>query len=513
MGDLHVLLQRVEGFRRKLEQLEGPGGAATDSSQRRSWPDWRQTPLEMQQSDRSANHTLASLPSSPLESRPSGPEATVTVGPSALWHQRHEQLRKRWESCANAAVLHYWQKRHDPRLTYYERTTALLEFWQRSCSEHGIPPQAEEQLWLCLQDRLQRLEAAVNQTQRWQERYLRLVRCYQDCLNNGRLAVAELAALAEAILDEARQGLPICWEDIAPLGTDEPTAACPGGTTPTQTVTPVLSPSDESLAAATESTEAGGGPVERLASYVLRLVQVLARMLLCDSEWRAHPLPALTAGLVADLGWLRLPPTVWHKLPTEWSAAERQAVHQHPLRSAKWLAEVAPDLAALLPVVAAHHQPPDRHDPARPEPATTTGTALACLLAVADAYTWRRAPLVGHDRRDSRQALTEVLLLAEQGELDHHAVGLLARLSFYPVGTLVELSDGSSAVVLVPPTPPSDPRTAHRPLVARLTTPAGTPLSCPELLPLASGDRGLVLRPLPLAAAAELLRYFPDLTV
>ena len=45
--------------------------------------------------------------------------------------------------------------------------------------------------------------------------------------------------------------------------------------------------------------------------------------------------------------------------------------------------------------------------------------------------------------RETRTALTDTLLLAEQGLLDRKAAELLLLLSFYPVGTAVEMGDGA----------------------------------------------------------------------
>jgi hypothetical protein len=300
--------------------------------------------------------------------------------------------------------------------------------------------------------------------------------------------VAEVAALAEELLADAQQGQPIYWEPVGDMDGEMPR------------VVKEEEGADRRLIAM----------CHRVASYAILMAQVSARMILHDAEWRMHPLPVLTAALLADIGWLALPESITSQPTRQWSEQEWQAVKEHPLRSAELLARTAPELAPLLPIVAAHHERADGSG----YPHQRRGEAipgLARILAVADAYIARRTPLMGDTIRDSRQALTEVLLEAEQGRLDARAVTLLAQLSFYPTGTLVELSDGSAAVVLAPPSCPADPRTAHRPVVARLTTADGTALSCPELLPLSGSDEGVVVRPLPLSRVQALLSLFPDL--
>lgn len=465
MGDLRALLRRIEDFRHKWEGWEKEHAIEAEI-------------VEGTEEHAEPRRSFAQ----PLVTACGGGK-TLEEDDSA-WRQSYERLRQRWETCSADAIVTRWRREGDPRVEHLEYTGALLEVW-----EHGLLPAARtvavrEQLGWCVEERLRRFETALARVRKFEERIARLSRCYEQGLAGERLIVGEIAALAEELLEEAREGRPIAW-DFRRWRVEREDAA--------------------------EQRElTAEPPAQRVAVYALQMAQVLARMVLQDVAWRSHPLPAMTAALVADIGWLTLPNTLWRRSLEQWTPEERETAEQHALRSAECLARIAPELAALVPVVATHHD-------VRAEngvgslPTGSADAGLASLLAVADAYTSRRAPLMGGAVRDSRQALTEVLLLAEQGKLDARAVARLACLSFYPVGTLVELSDGSTAVVLAPPSPPADPRTAHRPLVARLTNPDGTARSCPELVPLAAGDRGVVVRPLPLAGIAKLVRFFPDL--
>ena len=51
-------------------------------------------------------------------------------------------------------------------------------------------------------------------------------------------------------------------------------------------------------------------------------------------------------------------------------------------------------------------------------------------------------------RRARRTALTDTLLLADRGALDRHCAERLLHLSFYPVGSVVELADGAVGLVV-----------------------------------------------------------------
>jgi HD-GYP domain-containing protein (c-di-GMP phosphodiesterase class II) len=497
MSDLRILLQRIEHFRDKLEQMEA--GSISSEGADEGWNHsgwsratggsslgWQQL-LQDKSHDEEGTKCDEALTHSPKDEceRLSNAASTAEV---MYWREQCQILRQRWEACEVDSITIRWRHCDNPRLEHHRHTGVLLAQWEQWLAQEVISASVCDQLQHCLQNRLRRFETALSRARKHEERLARLSRCYYQGLKEGRLLVAEVAALAEELLAEAHQGQPIHWEPF--LNTDkavpEPLKAAQG--------------TDQSLITMGY----------RVASYALHMAQVTARMILHDAEWRMHPLPVLTAALVADIGWLRLPESVIYKPAQQWSEQERQAVESHPLRGAELLAQTAPELAPLIPIVAAHHErcdgsgyPHGRQGEAIP--------ALARLLAVADVYTTRRAPMNGDTFQDSRQALTDVLLEAEQGRLDERAVALLAQLSFYPTGTLVELSDGSAAVVLAPPPWPADPRTAHRPLVARLTTADGIALTCPELLPLSGSDQGVVVRPLPPTRVLPLLRLFPDL--
>ena len=109
-------------------------------------------------------------------------------------------------------------------------------------------------------------------------------------------------------------------------------------------------------------------------------------------------------------------------------------------------------------------------------------------------------------------ALTEVLLCAEQGQLDRDFAEYLLNLAFYPVGTIVELADGRVGIVVANHPNRLDPRAPGRPVIAVLTAADGVLLPHAEHLDLAGAAQGGIVRGLPADQARELLgSRYPDL--
>ena len=142
----------------------------------------------------------------------------------------------------------------------------------------------------------------------------------------------------------------------------------------------------------------------------------------------------------------------------ELTPAERRMIDAHAQAGAELILRCFPAVAPLAAAVASHHERADGTG----YPAGLRGTTiptLGRLLAVADVYAALNE-LRPHRGRDGRAALTEILLAAEHGFLDRDYAAHLVRLSFYPVGTVVELTDGRVGVVVANHPNPDDP--AHR---------------------------------------------------
>ena len=113
---------------------------------------------------------------------------------------------------------------------------------------------------------------------------------------------------------------------------------------------------------------------------------------------------------------------------------------------------------------------------------------------------------------DTRTALTDTLLLAEQGNVDRFQAERLLQLSFYPVGSVVELSDGAVGLVVAIHLSRRDLNTPARPVLALLTDGDGLPLPRPQHVDLAQCASRSVVRTLPRMERSDLLggRY-PEL--
>ncbi|MBY0231277.1 MAG: hypothetical protein K2W96_18500, partial [Gemmataceae bacterium] len=173
----------------------------------------------------------------------------------------------------------------------------------------------------------------------------------------------------------------------------------------------------------------------------------------------------------------------------------------HPVSGVQHLAGLFRDSPAILDAVATHHERldgtgyPDGMKDAHFKP-------LSRLLAVCDAYAAMCCPRPHRPARSTRTALADVLLLAEQGQLDRARAALLLKLSFYPVGTMVEMASGATGIVVAAPAAATDPA---RPVVAVLTDAEGQALARPRHLDLSQTDAHGIVRPLSADERAESL--------
>ena len=134
------------------------------------------------------------------------------------------------------------------------------------------------------------------------------------------------------------------------------------------------------------------------------------------------------------------------------------------------------------------------------------------MLAAADTYSALCSPRAYRAAQDTRAALTDVLLLAEHGQLDKDFAEYLVHVSFYPVGSVVELTDGRVGMVAANHANRLDPRTQMKPIVALLADAGGTLLPRAEHVGLVQSPRCGILRTLPADRRRELLaRRYPDL--
>ena len=188
---------------------------------------------------------------------------------------------------------------------------------------------------------------------------------------------------------------------------------------------------------------------------------------------------------------------------------QRRIVERHPVLGAEVAARLWTEGGPQVQAIADHHERLDGtgYAAGRTEQHLSSFTRLFMACDVYAAMCCRRPqrPAV-----DSRSALADVLLLADQGLLDRPQAERLLKLSYHPVGSVVELSDGSyAAVVAVHDGPAADPGSRSSLL---LTDGQGLPLPMPRQLDLAQDQERSIVRNLPPQDRRRfMLKRYPEL--
>jgi hypothetical protein len=357
-------------------------------------------------------------------------------------------------------------------------TTSMTESALRLVQAFPEAPSAQlrlseglESMLAVIADRIAALDAALARRRGEVERTGRLAELLGHLAAGGRASLAPLAGLAEAVLSDARQGEPLRF----------PAAAV-------------------------------AVPALAVATHALTAAQVAARLVRDDPDWRSQPLGPVLAAMVCDVGMIRVPPEVFTQAGPL-SDPQRRAIETHPQQGAELLAHGLPEAAALVASVAAHHERLDGTG----YPTGAKGRQvdpLARFLAVVDVYAALGSPRPQRPARDPRTALTDTLLLAEQGLLDRTYAERLMQLSFYPVGSVVELSDGALGLVVATHLGRRDLTTPARPVLALLTDGHGRFLPTPRHVDLAASEGRSVIRTLPPAQRERRLgRRYPELVL
>jgi HD-GYP domain-containing protein (c-di-GMP phosphodiesterase class II) len=253
---------------------------------------------------------------------------------------------------------------------------------------------------------------------------------------------------------------------------------------------------------------------ERLARFVachsLTVAQVLARVVRGDPEWRGRAVEVVLAALVHDAGMLDVPVDVLAR-PGPLDDDQRRRVEGHVRTGAELASRLLPSGPWLAEAVAAHHERLDGTGYPNGLRELQLGP-LPRLLAVCDVYAALCVPRPNRPARETRTALTDTLMQAEAGALDRFHAERLLHLSFYPVGSVVELADGAVGVVVATPSARRDLNAPARPVLALLTDSQGRPLAMPQHLDLAQVESRSIVRSLSAAERRDLLgRRYPEL--
>jgi hypothetical protein len=250
-------------------------------------------------------------------------------------------------------------------------------------------------------------------------------------------------------------------------------------------------------------------PAHFAACHGLTVARVVARVVRHDPDLRGRAVDAVAAALLHDVGMVRVPAEIIAR-PGPLDDEQRRAVEGHCRAGVLLAAPLLPAAPWLAEGIIGHHERLDgtgypgglREFALQP---------LARLLAVCDVYAALCSARPHRPARETRTALADTLLLAEQGQLDRHCAECLQHLSFYPVGQVVELADGAVGVVVATPGMHRDLNSPARPVVAVLTGPQGEPMPLPQHLDLAECEGHSIVRTLSAAEGRDLLGpRFPE---
>jgi HD-GYP domain-containing protein (c-di-GMP phosphodiesterase class II) len=360
-------------------------------------------------------------------------------------------------------------KEENPLAALHREITLLAELVVRALQT--LPETPTVQLRLCegveavlkMADlREAALGRAIEQRRQEEAQITTLAGLLDDLAHSKPAVLAPLTTLAESILKEAAQAQPLRF------------LAAP--------------PSDL---------------LRFVACHSLTVARVAARIVRCLPEWRTKVQEPVLAALVHDVGMLRVPTEVLAS-PGPLDEAGRRAVEKHALAGAEMLACLGPDAAWLRDAALGHHERLD--GTGYPSGLTDLQIGpLLCLLAVCDVYAALCCPRPHRPALDTRTAMTDTLLLAQQGALDSDCAKALLELSLYPVGTAVELADGALGIVVATHQGSKDIASCARPVVALLTDSEGRPLAFPTHLDLAECEGRSIVRSLPAEQRRRLL--------
>jgi hypothetical protein len=477
MTETQVLLSKIAALRQRLEQAQGLVQDANSAAVSLLKDDDAITRLEhkVQASARQQSLLDTALRQIPgiLGDDGAALPAALTSRAARLLRRGHDllgQLRAIAEDALlPAAATH-------PLAQLYHETVSMTDTVLRTVQAFPAAPSAQMRLCEGLEavlnvvaDRLSSITFALQESHRELSRCATLADLLSALAAGHSVESKALMPLAEAIQGDASQNQPVSFPDVA-------VADLP----------------------------------QHIAAHSLCVAGVIARLTRHETEWRSRPLEPILAALIHDVGMLKVPTAV---LAQEGTLVDeyRRMIEAHPLLGADLAIRVTPSTTWLVEAAAQHHERLDGSG-------YPTGLrelqlkSLVRLLAVSDVYAAMCQPRVQRPALDTRTALTDTLLLADKGLLDRTWAERLLQLSFYPIGSVVELSDGSVGLVVATHQGRRDLNTPARPVVALLTDAQGQWLPAPRHVDLAETEGRSILRGLPGAERRERLgRRFPDL--
>jgi HD-GYP domain-containing protein (c-di-GMP phosphodiesterase class II) len=404
-----------------------------------------------------------------------------TLDSLSLKEQRAQSQEARAEGSSSPGT--------DPLPTYYRETTAMADTALRLIQAFPDAPSA--QLRLCdglevimgiVAERVAALAAVVELRGETSTRVDTLADLLSRVHEGKPVEIGSFATLAESLLAEADQAAPLRFPP-----------------------SPCSLPHERG-----RGLNQGETPSRFIACHSLTVAQVTARLVRNDPELREAPLQPMLAALLHDAGMMSVPAEILAQSgPLD--PDQKRCVERHTLVGAEMMTRLLPGGAWLAEVAGSHHERLNGTG----YPSGLQGTQigpLTRLIAVCDVYAALCSPRPHRPALDTRTALTDTLLLAEQGTLDAQHAERLLQLSFYPVGSVVELADGAVGVVVAVHPGGRDLTTPARPVVALLTDVQRRYLPVARHLDLAQCEDRSVMRTLAADERRELLgKRYPEL--
>jgi HD-GYP domain-containing protein (c-di-GMP phosphodiesterase class II) len=372
-----------------------------------------------------------------------------------------------------------------PRAVWHRDTVAMVDVALRLIQ--AFPDAASVQLRLCqgveatletVGQRVEALSAALRHLREENARIHQLADLLIALEAGQPIDLKPFLVVAEALSAEAQQAAPLRFFSSLEDQNPRPQSPIPAG--------------------ASRNIGPGGSDLRGVARFVachsLTVAQVVARVVGHDPELRDRPLEAILAALLHDVGMLRVSADILAQ-PGPLTDDQKRVVEGHTRAGAELVGRLVLTGGFLAEAAAGHHERLD--GTGYPDGLRAAQiSSLTRLLAVCDVYSAMCTPRPYRPGRETRTALTDTLLLAEQGALDRYHAQLLLQLSFYPVGTFVELADGAVGMVVASNQVSPDMTTPGRPVVALLTDSQGRFLPLPRHVDLAHCQGRSIVRSL-----------------
>jgi HD-GYP domain-containing protein (c-di-GMP phosphodiesterase class II) len=364
---------------------------------------------------------------------------------------------------------------HDPLTVLHVEISSMLDVLLRTVQ--AFPPSASAQLRLCqgleaaqrlIEERMIVLNAGLTHRRGESARLDSLADIFRNLAAGHMINPQQLSAMAEEIAREARTNQPLRF-----------------------------------VSASAED------PARFVAAHSITVAHVMGRVLQEDPEWQDRLEEALFAALLHDVGMVRVPAAILAN-PGPLTDEQRRLVERHPNVGAHIISRILPGGGISVEGATDHHERTDGtgYPSGRRDEQLST---FSRILSVCDVYAALAAARPYRPAQDTRTALTDTLLLADQGALDRTHAERLLGLSFYPAGSVVELSDGSAAFVIAAHPGRLGIDNPGKPILSLLTGPAGQVLVMPQVVNLLE-DRRSIVRSLPSAERRSLfLGKYPEL--